>query len=736
MSPNPPNLYRNPAVAGTLALAALLAWTPPLEARVTRIVINTTVDPDASLGSGDAGALKRITGRAFGELDPNNPRNAIIQDILLAPRNAAGKVEYQATFQLILPSDPAKMSGLMWHDVPNRGGRVTIVAAERNAGDVGLSSGWQGDNSGATSQSLSTNDFVIVPIARNPDGSSITGTVLGRIVNRSGPNSQPILVQNNPLPYRPATLDTTKATLTTHTHETVDGIVSVGSVIPSTDWAWAKCDAATPFPGTPDPTQICVKNGFDPALLYQVVFTAKDPYVLGVGFAAFRDVAAFFKNETMDDFGTINPLAGRIKWSIGRGVSQSGNYLRQFIHLGFNEDEAGRQVYDGAWPIIAGRRIALNFRWAQPDGVLELYQAGSEGPQWWVRWEDHVRGLPKRGILDRCRRSRTCPKIIEHFGSAEVWALKLTPEWVGTDAKKDIPLPHNVRRYYIPSTTHGGGGGGFNTSLPGVSLPTTGPNCPGNNFGTGVLPANPVPHTQTVNALREHFKNWVISGTLPPPSLWPRLKPGETEDDEDDDGHGHKSGKGDDHRDGHHKRLPDLVAATKQAMGFPGIPGIPSTLPSNFIMPVLDYDWGPDFNFSDTSGVPTNQPPSIKRVIKMLVPRVDADGNEMGGVPVVLRDAPLGTYLGWNITAGGARPFHQGQICDYVGGMIPFAKTRAERLANGDSRQSLEERYVNHAGYVAAVQAAAAKAVAAGFLLQADADALIAQADASAVLNP
>jgi hypothetical protein len=724
-------------LAGVAVVAALLVWAPA-DARVTKIVINAIVDPDATLAPfGDAGPLKRMTGRAFGELDPRDERNSIIQDIQLAPRNANGKVEYQATFQLILPSDPAKMSGLMWHDVPNRGGRITIVAAERNAGDVGLSSGWQGDNSGATSQTLTSNEVVVVPVARNRDGSSITGTVLGRIVNRSGSNSQPILVQSNPLPYRPASLDTTKATLTTHTHETVDGIVTVGSTIPSADWAWAKCDAAHPFPGTPDPTQICLKNGFDPNLLYQVVFTAKDPYVLGVGFAAFRDVATFFRNEAKDDFGTANPLAGRLQRIIGRGVSQSGNYLRQFLHLGFNEDEAGRQVYEGAWPIIAGRRIALNFRWAQPDGVLELYQAGSEGPQWWVKWPDHVRDLPTRGILDRCRKSHTCPKIIEHFGSAEVWALKLTPEWVGTDGEKDIPLPKNVRRYYIPSTTHGGGGGGFNSSLPGAGLPTTGPNCPGNNFGTGVLPANPVPHTQTINALRVHFRNWVMNGMLPPPSVWPRLgEPGERDDDDDGHEHGHHGDEHDKH-DGHHnKRERNLVDANKTAMGFPTLPGIPASLPSNFIMPVIDYDWGPDFNYSDTSGVPTKLPPPIKRVIKMKVPRVDADGNELGGVPVVLRDAPLGTYLGWNITAGGARPFHQGQICDYVGGMLAFAKTKAERLASGDPRLSLEERYGTHAGYVAAVRAAAANAVAQGFLLQADAEALIAQADASAVLNP
>ena len=690
------------------ALAALLGCPPPADARVTRIVLNPAADADPVLSDGAPFPIKRIIGRAFGELDPKDPHNAIIQDIRLAPRNKKGRVEYQATFQIILPADPAKLSGLMWHDVPNRGGRVTIVSAERNAGDAGLSSGWQGDNSGGTSQESGDREIAVVPVARNPDGSSVTGRVLGRIVNRSGPESEPILVQSSPLPYRPATLDTKKATLTAHSHETTDGKVTLHSIVPSGDWAWGKCDAQHRFPGTPDPTQICLKKGFDPKLLYQVVFTAKDPYVLGIGFAAFRDVASFFRNAEKDDAGTPNPLAGRIKWVIGRGVSQSGNYLRQFIHLGFNEDEAKRRVYDGAWPIIAGRRIALNFRWAQPDGVLELYQAGSEGPQWWGPWEDKVRGLPARGILDRCTRTSTCPKIIEHFGSAEVWALKLTPEWVGTDASRDIPLPDNVRRYYIPSTTHGGGVGGFNTSLPGLGLPPVGPACPGNNYGNAIFPANPVPHTQTVNALRVHFRNWVMNDAPPPPSVWPTIRSG------------------------------NLVEATKEAMGFPDIPAVTTLskeIPGNFIVPVLDYDWGPGFDYNDTSGVPSKQPPPIKRVIRMLAPRVDADGNELGGVPVVLRDAPLGTYLGWNITAGGARPFHQGQICDYAGGMIPFARTRAEREAAGDPRISLEERYQDHAGYVDAVRAAAAKAVAAGFLLQEDADALVRQADASAVLR-
>ena len=677
------------AAVATAVLAA------PAHAEVKRIVIDKKVSPAFDGRTyGTAGQYETLAGRAFGELDPADPHNRIITDIQLAPRNASGKVEYVASFYLVKPVDMSKSSRLMWHEVPNRGGRLTIVEGERLLGDVGLSSGWQGDNSGNTAPD-EDNDYVTVPVAKNRDGSPITGPVIGRIVNASGPDSQPMLVNANPVPYKPASLETARATLTTHASETIDGKVGGERTIPATDWAWARCSAASPFPGTPDPTQICVKGGFDPKLLYQLVFTARDPYVLGIGYAAFRDVASFFRNATRDAEGTANPLANQVSWVITRGRSQSGNFIRAFLHLGFNQDEGNRKVYDGAWPIIAGRRLSLNTRFAMPDGALKLYEAGSEGPQWWTRWPDTVRGLPAAGILDRCTANNTCPKIVEHFGAAEMWALTLSPSFLGTGADKDIPVPANVRRYYIPSTQHGGGNGGFNVN------PAMAPGCPGPNFGRGSFPANPVPHTETMNALRVHFRNWVMHDMPMPPSKYPSL------------GNGY------------------LVDATKEATGFPSIPGVPANAPTGLINPMLDYDWGTNFNYVDGSGIPSKVPPGIKRAIKMKVPRVDADGNELGGVPVVLRDAPLGTYLGWNVVAAG---FHQGKICNYAGGMIPFAKTRAERMANGDPRPSLEERYKTHEGYVEAVKAAAAKAVAEAFLLQADADRLIAAASASNVL--
>jgi hypothetical protein len=693
-----------------IALAiALVALGGAANARVTRIVIDST-----TALTGQDSAYEQVRGRAFGMLDPGDPHNAIITDIALG-KDADGKVRYETTFVVTKPVDMAQASGFMWHDVPNRGGVYTIVAAERNLGDVGLASGWQADNAGSAAipadHTKGTNHWVVVPMAKEADGSLVSGNVLGRIVNRSGADSQPLNVMGNPVPYLPASLDTSRATLVTHTHETLDGKISVGTTIPSSDWAFAHCDTSHPFPGTPDdidieklpanlPVHVCLKNGFDPKLLYQVVYPAKGAYLLGVGIAAFRDVNSFFRYQVADDVGTPNPIAGKIKWSAIRGVSQSGNFTRQYIHQGFNQDEANRIVHEGAWPIIAGRRVAANVRWGQPDGVLELYQLGSEGPQWWVDWPDPVRGLPAQSILDRCSKTKTCPKIFEHFGSAEVYALKMTTEWVGTSANTDIPLPSNVRRYYVPSTTHGGGAGGFSQDIP--DKPAT---CPGNNWGQGTFRANPVSEVEIVNVLRLAMRYWVMNDTVPPPSRYPTLA----------------------------KKT--LVAPSKKAMGFPsGVPGVPDSIfaTGNFVNPVLVYDWGPQFDNSDGTGVPSNQPPPIKRVIAMKVPRVDKDGNELGGVPTVLRDAPLGTYLGWNVTATG---FHQGQVCNHVGGMIPFAMTRAERLAKHDPRLSLQERYRDHAGYVAAVRKAADNAMVEGYLLQVDHDALIAAAEASNVLK-
>jgi len=665
------------------AIAVAIVCAVTAEARVTRIVIEQRQSPAYEGRSfGGVGQYEILVGKAHGELDPKDPHNTIITDLQLAPRNTRGMVEYVATFTLVKPVDMAKANGILLYAVPNRGNRISIPAfgAAGESGEefflkrgyVILHSGWQGDlppRPGA--------EMITVPIAKNPDGSSIVGLALARFSNMSaGANTLPL-----PIAHEASSLDTSKARLTKRASEE-------GAVIPisGADWAFADC-GKTPFPGAPDANKVCVKGGFDPAYLYELSYTAKDPLVLGIGFAATRDINAFFRRAARDDSNQANPVAGKITRSIAQGISQSGNFIKTFIHLGFNQDEANRVVWDGANDHIAGRQLAMNIRFATPSGAANLYEAGSEPPLWWGEYEDATRGRKTASMLDRCRATKTCPKIFETFGSAEFWGLRMSPNLLGTKADVDIPLPPNVRRYYFPGTTHGGGRGGFSAEVAAAQ-------------GACELPNNPNPQSETMRALIVALTDWVVKGVEPPPGVYPRLDQGQ------------------------------LVRPDHRAMGFPLIPGMP--LPDNLINPFFDYDFGPEFKYGDLSGLMTLQPPVIKRVLPMLVPKVDADGNETSGVPSPLHQAPLGTYLGWNVTRAG---FYKGRGCGFAGGFIPFGITKAQRLATGDPRLSLEERYHDHAGYVTAVKKAVERLLSQRFLLPEDAERLVRQAEESNVLR-
>ena len=441
-------------VAGSLA--ALLLGICPARGEVTRIVL----DPNPALvddgrASGPAGKYQRFVGLAYGELDPAIDGNRIIQDLDLAPRNARGKVEYITTFSLIAPIDPSRASGLLFYEVVNRGNEGTqrsLAGGSENGeqflmrrGAVIVRSGWQGDLPRDDPGNWKGKTYSItVPIAKNRDGSDITGRVLHRFVNTKGSTSALIVLQR-PVPYLPFSLDTTRATLTSTPSLTNEGRPGQVTSISSSDWAWADC-ATIPFPGRPDPRKICLRNGFDPALLYELVFTAKDPLVLGIGFAATRDLISFFRQSGGGAGALANPIAGRITRVIAMGSSQTGQFVRTFIHLGFNRDESGHMVWDGAIPNIAGRQLALNVRFALPDGTATDYVPDGQGPLWWAKWEDSLRRRQATGLLDRCEATQTCPKIFETFGAAELWGLRMTPGLVGTTGSADIALPSNVRR--------------------------------------------------------------------------------------------------------------------------------------------------------------------------------------------------------------------------------------------------------------------------------------------------
>lgn len=632
-----------------LAAAAALLGAGGLQARVVRITIDSVASVAQGAPFGGVGAYELVRGTAYGELDPADARNALITDIELAPRNGRGLVEYATQFALHKPVDMGKASGVMLYNVPNRGNiGIPYVADDPGflwrRGDVLLNSAWQGDQPIA---SASANSLGIdVPIARRADGTPVVTPVVSRFVAvaaASGGAWQ--TTQALPASRTPASLSTAGTTLVSATRETPAGVKSGVVAIPASDYAFADC-RSTPFPGVPDATRLCLKGGFDPALLYELVYPAKDPYVLGVGNAAMRDVISFFRHAPQDDAGTANPLAGRVQTVIGFGNSQSGRFQKHMLNNGFNEDEQGRRVWDGVNTNIAGMMGSFNIRFAQPGDIAELYLPGADGPLWWADYEDTVRGRPAWGLLTRCSRSGTCPKIMETYGGPEIWYSRGSVGIAGTRGTEDLPLPANVRRYYHAGTGHGGGSGGYN-------LGTRAPN-------PLQLANNPNPQNYINRALYVALVDWVRTDRAPPPSAYPRVSDG------------------------------TLVAATSAAMGWPNIPNAPK--PDGVVNPVLDYDFGPAFRYNDGSGVITNVPAPIRQVIPTLVPRVNADGNEVAGVQSLLHRLPLGTYTAWQPIASGPL---QGREASLAAGYIPFPKTRAERLATGDPRRSIEERYPN-----------------------------------------
>ena len=348
-------------LTATLALGFLTGG--PLHASVVRLVVeHRETFPNKTQ------PYEKLTGRVYGELDPKHPLNAIITDIEFAPRNARGMVEYSATFTILKPTDMSKASGVLVYQVPNRG-RSQIEGAGyyadfRARGHVLVASGWQADLVPGPGM-----ETMITPIAKNPDGTSITGPVMTRIANAPiGATTQPVIRGRMTGTATPASLDTSKAAMSKRLSE--DGVrISVRA----SDWAFADCSQA-PFPGKPDPEKICMKGGFDPAYLYEVTYIAKDPPVHGIGFAATRDLNAFLRQP-----GDANPLGAAVHYMIAQGTSQSGNYLRSFLNLGFNQDEVGARVFDGMNSNIAARQLSMNIRFAAPSGGADAYEPGSEG---------------------------------------------------------------------------------------------------------------------------------------------------------------------------------------------------------------------------------------------------------------------------------------------------------------------------------------------------------------------
>ena len=701
--------------AAILATASLWAMSASVQARIDRFEILKTEPAFEGRRFDGTGEFERIIARAHGSLDPSDRANALIQDIDLAPRNAQGRVEYVTDVEIVRPRDAAKSNGVLLFNITNRGNKgalalfnadippsITRINALQDAGDGFLQRtgtttiwfGWQGDVLSGNGRML-----LNLPIARHPDGSAITGVVRSELIARQ-PTPTLHLASGwfsaTAVPYPTANRDnrTPDATgfipkLTVRPNHR-----AAPETIPNDAWSFGACPAgADGKPGTlrPSDTDICLPAGFQPGRLYELVYTARDPWVMGIGFAVTRDLAAFLKMDATEAAGIPRLTQVDKPTAIVMGSSQSGRFIRSFLQRGFNRDEKGRVVFDGAIPHIGGGLIPLDMRFAQParsagtEQVDNLYP-GTGFPFAYASISDPITGRTL-GLLDRCNADGSCPKIFHIATALELWELRQSLGFTDPLGLRDLVEPANVRSYIMGSTQH---------SVPARPLPQKAP------FAGCEQQPNPNPHTWTMRALFVALVDWIRHGQEPPPSERPTIAAGTLVSPEQ-------------------VRFPSIPANQYGGVQRPAVRMLATH------NPLFAQDYGPGFDTADTRGIVSINPPRLSAArYGVLVAQVDADGNDLGGIRSLFVQVPIGTYTGWN-------NFHESLykdgFCTLQGSFIPFAATRAERIAAGDPRPSLEERYPDRTSYVAALRKATSDLVAKRHLLATDAARLIAEAE-------
>ena len=600
---------------------------------LTTITINS-VEPFASGSAfGNSGAYERVKGVFRGELDPQDARNRVIVNIDRAPRNAAGKVEYEADFFMLRPADATRGNGRIIYDVTNRGrmyihwrlmdARLASPASgndPRTAEDAGTGlflrrgytlvwSGWDPD------APRSNNGLAMKAVVATDNGKPIVRVIRDELV--SGTRSPPR--ETFRLTHEAATLDQTQAKLTARRNET-----DARRDIPRDGWAYVNSREIRLLPEGTRP---------DPGTLYELHYPAKNPRVLGIGMAATRDLVSFLRSGRPDSAGNPNPVAAPVRGALAFGISQSGRFLRDFVREGFNQDESTRKVFDGMLAHTAGvGGVFLNYEFGQPARTNTQHEdhtfPENAFPFSAARVTDPITG--KTGAL--MRGDGFDPFWMETNTSTEYWqkgASLLVTDPLG---ERDLTLPANARAYLIGGTQHGGQA--WMRSTPGNCVNTRNPHSP----------------TPALRALLIALDEWATEGKAPPASRTPRIA--------------------------------DRTFVAPGDSKFPSIPGVAVVRRANTFGVLKDWT-KPDM---DTS-----------KPYRVLVPAVDADGNETSGVLLPDIAVPLATYTGWNLYKA---QHAEGELCDRDGTYSAFARTRTEREGRGDPRLSLEERYGSHAAYV------------------------------------
>lgn len=625
-----------------LLLVALAAQ--PLHARVVRVEIASREDVLGGKSFGGAGAYERITGRVYFSVAIANPHNQRIVDLANAVNLKNGEVEFSADFIAIRPKDPAKSNGSMLLENPNRG-RSRILSlvdggdwnAAQDAGD-----GWLLRN-GFTFVSLGWqwdavgNDALrlYVPIAKE-NGRAITGLLRGDLMPSKEMEEIPLghLIIGN----MGGTEYPVVAPDDPRNVLTVrDSREAPRTIIARSEWQFAHTiDGKL----TASDRYIHLNGRFHAGKIYEYVYVVADPVVAGLCFAAVRDFASYAKHAS----DAITP----VQRVYGEGISQNGRFLRNFLYDGFNADEDGKIALDGVLAHVAGAgRGSFNYRFAQPSRDAQptssIFFPTDIFPFTDQPEKDGITG-EAGGLLDRATQEKVVPKIFFSNTSYEYWGRAAALIHTSADGKQDMPLSDDVRIYHFTGLQH---------------FPGPWPPAKGEGDLKGQEPQSALPIRYFWRAMISNMDAWVRSNTLPPASSYPKIADG------------------------------NLVPL--QGYAFPAIPGVNRPHEANA---AYRLDFGPHWQ----DGILSIQPPKVGEAFPVLVPQVDADGNERDGIRLPEVSVPLATYASWNLRdpAIGAPD----QRVSFEASYIAFPKTPTDRQKTGDPRKSIAERYAGRDDYM------------------------------------
>ncbi|HTT37292.1 MAG TPA: alpha/beta hydrolase domain-containing protein [Burkholderiales bacterium] len=686
-------------ISATLALMAA-----PAQARLTRLEIVQRELVAGGQSFGATGPYERLAGTAYFEVDPGDPRNAVVFDLDHAPRNGRGKVEFSADMVILKPVDLSKGSGTLFFEVNNRGrkiafGRIqdTSSEAKLNApmapqdfgngfllrrGDVLAWVGWGADI--APGDNRLTVNFPLAIEHGLPVTERILTEFSDRNFNGGTPSTLPLSGGSAFKSFPAVSTNQTAAEAELWRADSDSPRPSGpelprGRLIPADQWAFSACPDG--WPGVPSTTDICLKGGFQNRYTYRLIYRATNSPVMGLGYLTSRDFVSFLRHAQKDDAGERNPVAG-VHTTLCLGISSSGMYYRDYLYFGFNEDEQGRRVCDGMHIHVPGaQRLFLNYRFAQPNPFTqqhrERYVPDVNFPVTYALTRDPLSGR-EDGIL---KRPATDPKVIHTDTSTEYWQFRASLLGADPAGSTDILDPPQVRRYLLSGTQHVW----FKGDAPGRGIADRQCEQLGNATHPGVI----------LRALIVDLEQWVRAGTPPPDSRVPRIA--------------------------------DATLVAPEQVAFPPIPGVSFARLYNGSG---ERDFGP--RVRGNSGVIDQLEPDVLSTHRLLVPQVDRIGNDVAGVRHPFVEVPVATLTGWNTRTP---EFGGDDLCDLLGSMIALKRTRAEALAAHDPRPALDQLYRDHADYVRKVEAAARALVRERLMLEDDVAPLVREADQSDVMN-